>query len=555
MYIKSINNVIGYKNLPDNFSVSFDESKTYIVGANFQRKSTVGSLFNWCLTGTSLNGKEKEPVANDRKKVTNVIVDISFVDNFGIEHRLIREKGKEINLTLDGKEIKQENLVQFYKDKDIFLVAHNPYYFWSLEPKQQKDLIRNILPSIEPSEAFDLLEQGDKDIIKEPIPNLTSYTNNKNQEIDTLEKEYNKNIGTLETLKRIALSEEGQIVEFKKEQELANLQERYNCLSMNLENSNLEDLQRQINAIDRRLTEIITEDLAKISENYDRESKKLQEVDNEVSICPYCRQEIKSNDVKNHLKAFYTNELRKYQEKANELKEKAKKLNLEKQEKQLLYNKLNTTDMKILQLERQELKSKIESLTEEKNKALFNNHEVQIKAENIQSAKLAIKDCEKVQNEIKSQIELNQLQKKIANKLKILVIEAQKEKIKEYLHNVDIEFSKLIKSTGEITECCNIQYLGRDFKKLSKSEQARACLEISNVFNNISGIKAPIFFDDAESTTDVPEIPDTQLIVSIVIKYNSLEILYDYSDVLERKEKSIKKEIEERSCYEVPLAA
>lgn len=555
MYIKSINNVIGYKNLPDNFSVSFDESKTYIVGANFQRKSTVGSLFNWCLTGTSLNGKEKEPVANDRKKVTNVIVDISFVDNFGIEHRLIREKGKEINLTLDGKEIKQENLVQFYKDKDIFLVAHNPYYFWSLEPKQQKDLIRNILPSIEPSEAFDLLEQGDKDIIKEPIPNLTSYTNNKNQEIDTLEKEYNKNIGTLETLKRIALSEEGQIVEFKKEQELANLQERYNCLSMNLENSNLEDLQRQINAIDRRLTEIITEDLAKISENYDRESKKLQEVDNEVSICPYCRQEIKSNDVKNHLKAFYTNELRKYQEKANELKEKAKKLNLEKQEKQLLYNKLNTTDMKILQLERQELKSKIESLTEEKNKALFNNHEVQIRAENIQSAKLAIKDCEKVQNEIKSQIELNQLQKKIANKLKILVIEAQKEKIKEYLHNVDIEFSKLIKSTGEITECCNIQYLGRDFKKLSKSEQARACLEISNVFNNISGIKAPIFFDDAESTTDVPEIPDTQLIVSIVIKYNSLEILYDYSDVLERKEKSIKKEIEERSCYEVPLAA
>lgn len=555
MYIKSINNVIGYKNLPDNFSVSFDESKTYIVGANFQRKSTVGSLFNWCLTGTSLNGKEKEPVTNDRKKVTNVIVDISFVDNFGIEHRLIREKGKEINLTLDGKEIKQENLVQFYKDKDIFLVAHNPYYFWSLEPKQQKDLIRNILPSIEPSEAFDLLEQGDKDIIKEPIPNLTSYTNNKNQEIDTLEKEYNKNIGTLETLKRIALSEEGQIVEFKKEQELANLQERYNCLSMNLENSNLEDLQRQINAIDRRLTEIITEDLAKISENYDRESKKLQEVDNEVSICPYCRQEIKSNDVKNHLKTFYTNELRKYQEKANELKEKAKKLNLEKQEKQLLYNKLNTTDMKILQLERQELKSKIESLTEEKNKALFNNHEVQIRAENIQSAKLAIKDCEKAQNEIKSQIELNQLQKKVANKLKILVIEAQKEKIKEHLHNVDIEFSKLIKSTGEIAECCNIQYLGRDFKKLSKSEQARACLEISNVFNNISGIKAPIFFDDAESTTDVPEIPDTQLIVSIVIKYNPLEILYDYSDVLERKEKSIEKEIEERSCYEVPLAA
>ena len=120
MYIKSINNVVGYKDLPDGFNIEFNENKTYIVGANFQRKTTVGSLFNWCLTGTSLNGKEKEQVANDTKRVSNVIVDITFVDNFGIEHRLIRDKGKEIHLTLDGKEIKQENLAQFYKNKDIF---------------------------------------------------------------------------------------------------------------------------------------------------------------------------------------------------------------------------------------------------------------------------------------------------------------------------------------------------------------------------------------------------------------------------------------------------
>lgn len=82
MYIKSINNVVGYKDLPDGFNVEFDENKTYIVGANFQRKSTVGSLFNWCLTGTTLNGKEKESVASDNRKVRSVIVDITFVDNY-----------------------------------------------------------------------------------------------------------------------------------------------------------------------------------------------------------------------------------------------------------------------------------------------------------------------------------------------------------------------------------------------------------------------------------------------------------------------------------------
>ena len=34
---------------------------------------------------------------------------------------------------------------------------------------------------------------------------------------------------------------------------------------------------------------------------------------------------------------------------------------------------------------------------------------------------------------------------------------------------------------------------------------------------------------------------NTQLIISLVIKYNKLEVLYDYEEVLERKEKSIRK--------------
>ena len=110
--------------------------------------------------------KKKNKLPMILKRVSNVIVDITFVDNFGIEHRLIRDKGKEIHLTLDGKEIKQENLAQFYKNKDIFLVAHNPYYFWTLEPKEQKDLVRNILPIIDSEETFELLNEYEQQVIK-----------------------------------------------------------------------------------------------------------------------------------------------------------------------------------------------------------------------------------------------------------------------------------------------------------------------------------------------------------------------------------------------------
>ena len=555
MYIKSINNVIGYKGLPDGFSAEFDENKTYLVGANFQRKSTVGSLFNWCLTGTSLNGKEKEQVANDNKKVSNVIVDITFVDNYGIEHRLIRDKGKELQLILDGKEIKQENLINFYKDKDIFLIAHNPYYFWTLEPKEQKDLIRNILPSIESEDAFNLLSEDDKNVLENPIENLSSYTSKRNEAIYELEKEKEKYIGMCEALEKIALEDEGEVIEFEEENTLNELTKKYENISSSFDNSNLEDIKKNIEAINRRLQEILTIDLAKITDNYNRENNKLKELDSKNPICPSCRQEMKNAESLEHLKNHYKKELNKFQEEADKLKETAKSLNEEKQHKQEIFNKLNTTDMKTLQNERDLLKEQIDTLLNKKNEITLHNHEVNVKAKSIKSAKETLNSYKEIQKEIERDLKLNKKQKDIANKLKILLIEAQKEKIKKYLTNVDIEFSKVAKTTGEVTECCNIQYEGRDFKKLSKSEQARACLEISNVFNNISGINAPIFFDDAESTTDIKEIPNTQLIISLVVKYNPLEILYNYEDVLDRREKSIQREIEENSHYEIKVAA
>ena len=45
------------------------------------------------------------------------------------------------------------------------------------------------------------------------------------------------------------------------------------------------------------------------------------------------------------------------------------------------------------------------------------------------------------------------------------------------------------------------------------------------------------------------------MVISLVIKYNPLEILYDYSDVLDRKKKSIEREVEENSSFVVQQAA
>ena len=555
MFIKSINNVEGYKDLPNGFSVEFDENTTYIVGANFQRKTTVGSLFNWCLTGTSLYGNEKEQVANDKINVSNVVVDITFIDNYGIEHRLIRDKGKQMNLTLDGKEIKQEMLAQFYHDKDIFLVSHNPYYFASLEPKDQKELIRRIIPSISKEESFNLLSEDEKKIIGIPIEHLGSYIDNKNEQINELQKEYNENVGKVDAYNNIALIQTGNIMQFDKEEELKQLKERYETISMNLGNSNLEDLQHSIERINERLEEIINDKLANIVENYNRENEKLKNVNQEQSICPTCRQEIKDSEVKEHLKNFYKKELDRLQEKADNLKLDAKDLVNQRKEKQSLFEKLNTSDMQKLQEEKEELKKQIDVLEQEKNDVLLHNKEVETKQEQLKKANDNLELSKKVIQEIKNDLENTKKQKEIANKLKRLVIEKQRQEINKYLDKVDIQFCRENKTNDKITECCDIYYEGREYKKLSKSQQARACLEISNLFNNLSGIKAPIFLDDAESITDIQQMVNTQMIISLVIKYNQLEILYDYSEVLDRKKKSIDKEFIEKGDYIMDNAA
>ena len=438
MFLKSINNVIGYKDLPDGFCAEFDEKKTYIVGANFQRKTTVGSLFNWCMTGTTLNGKEKESVANDTKKDNRVVVDITFVDNFGIEHTLVREKSKEIHLILDGKEVKQEYLSQFYKDKDIFLVVYNPYYFWTLEPKEQKDLIRKILPVINAKDVFNLLTEYERNLIKKPIDGLNSYNEQKNKEIDLLKKEYDINSGRIETLKKIALEKEGDLLTFEKEEELTKLQSRFDEISMNMDNYNLENITISIESLNRRIKNIIEDDLSKISKQYERENNKLKETEKEKTICSYCMQEIKDNEAKENLKKFIKKEMNNLQEKADKLKEDAKGLLELKKEKQNIFDKLNTQDMKQLQIEKDNLKQKIDELQKEKNEILFHNQEVKIRIENVKNAKEALESCEKANEEIQQKIEINKEQKKVINKLRILTIETQKEKIEKYLNKVNI---------------------------------------------------------------------------------------------------------------------
>ena len=124
--------------------------------------------------------------------------------------------------------------------------------------------------------------------------------------------------------------------------------------------------------------------------------------------------------------------------------------------------------------------------------------------------------------------------KKIAQKLYISYIEEKMKIAKQYLKDVDIKFYSVLKTTGEIKEDFIITYKNRTLSDLSRSETIATALEFSNMFNQITGAKFPIFIDDYESCADYNFIKqysnNTQLIISKVEKGNLLKIANANSD-------------------------
>ncbi|MBE3579072.1 MAG: hypothetical protein IMW83_04250 [Caldanaerobacter subterraneus] len=90
-------------------------------------------------------------------------------------------------------------------------------------------------------------------------------------------------------------------------------------------------------------------------------------------------------------------------------------------------------------------------------------------------------------------------------------LEMEAKIIGQYLNKVSLQLQKVVKETGEIKEDFKILYDKREFNILSHSERIKAGLEVAGLIMGLTGIKFPIFIDDAESITSYIT-PDTQII-------------------------------------------
>lgn len=508
-----------------------------------------GSLPLWILTGYNLQGSNKEQVANDKLlSGPNTIASMTFIDNSGTERTITRCKGKDNFVMLDGIRTTQEILAKYYKEVHAFICSYYPSYFRSLKLADQRNLLLRILPTISAEDAFKLLEKEEQDILGEPVVDIIGYCKARRAEIKELTSDLDKLTGSKNMLIDIAIQREENPKVFDKKQTLENLENEYENLIGNTDNIvTLEDLENDIRKLDNKINENINKELKELQEKQKSELENLENVSSTTSTCPTCKQEIKNENLIKALKITYKKNINTLADRIEKLKNETKEL-VEKKKNQIeKYKELKTPEMQEKSKKRDELKQKIDELNKEKSEIDLFNKAVEIKHNDIVKAKKQIEEFDKLSEDMTNKIEMYSKQVKIATRLNFIIIQEQMKKVKDYLKNVTIEFSGIDEATGEIIDVYEIKYKGRKYEKLSKSYKLRADIEIANLINQVTGIKTPMFIDDVESITGINVSPNTQTMMAIVIKYNELEILYNYQDVLLRERDSINKKIEESS--------
>lgn len=555
MIIKSIDNTVGYKGLPDGFRVNFNSNITYIVGDNFKTKTTILGVPLWVLTGYNMNGGNQENVANDRvSNIKNVIAEITIIDNDGVLHKIKRSKGNNNIVTIDGIRVTKDDLIKFYKEIQFFLCSYNPYRFSSLKPAEQKELLLKLLPRVSEKDVYNTLTPEEKEIVKEPIVDYKTYNQNRRSEIKELEFEKRRCDGIIETqcVTAFEMEEEKQV--FNKQTLLEELEEQYGMLLENCRNGeNINSLTKKIKILKDKIDNILKFDLKNLKESKEKIKDRLNDTTN--SVCKFCRQKITNHEILENMKRLDNKELEKLNNQTEKLKNEVKEYLKEIKEKQKMLSELSTDENIEKEKQKSLIKQQIDELYQEKHEIDMKNREIDIKKESINYAKQQIDSANKNIEKCIEQIDIKNKQIKICNKLKSIHIEKQMEPIKDKLKKVSILFSRYDENKMEFVDDYIVQYENRDYNKLSRSQKMRADFEIANLINDLSGINSPMFLDDCESIRDIQIDTENQVVTAIFIKHSELDIFYNYEDVLQRKKESIEKQLVEQREFVLLRAA
>lgn len=579
-YVKTI----GFRKFENEFETKLYDI-TSITGQNRSGKSNVLYAIINILLGTNLSGDEKACLIN--KNCDASYGELHFTDNRGIEHILIRVKNrtnsKKNMLTLDGKNVTQNELTSFYKDKKLFLSIYNPLYFLNKKPAEQKEMVDKYLEDIEPKEIFDELPEEEKqrlidrhikdkqsfetltdkekrstinlemrnifmdiafdklDISEqnklEGIPrDMPTFISELNADIKNYETQINMIDGKIDYAQDIVNTPLSEYKTFEKEVDLSLARQELAFLSSNQDIVNKEKQKQTVENLEKEILDKETE-IVELDKSMQEGKKKYLSIKNgEISNCPTCGQHIentsKVNTIQN-MKITLTKDFERKNLLESQMKDLKSKFVIERCKYHAFDGESTIEKSKKIAT----IQETIQQLENEKLDIEKYNQEIKTKENLIISTKQNISKLNKDKSEFRKYIDNVTEVKKIAQKLYISYIEEKMKLAKQYLKDVDIQFYSVLKTTGEIKEDFVITYKNHSLSDLSRSETIATALEFANMFNKIAKTKFPIFIDDYESCADYDFIKeyseDTQILIAKVEKGTNLSVTDYYNETVE----------------------
>lgn len=515
----------GFRKFPDDFSSNFYDV-TYISGGNHKGKTNILFAIVWAMLGSNLTGDERVCLSNNQKD--DCCVELSFLDNNNQEHTITRYKHKYNTsknfLTLDGKLIKQEDLINFYYSKSLFLSIINLSYFVDLPPVKQKELLDKYLPEVNIKDIYLKLPEEDQKKLGTIPTNAKLLIKDLDDEIKFMEQKITNLKGQIEYAEKITTEKLQIPPEFQKQQELDLAIQELDSLKSNSAISDKANLEKELEKLQREELDL-TLDINKLEKEL-QNGKKLYQNMLTDSCCPTCKQKLENSSKTTATKQYRDNLLQQY-DKQTKLKEKYKVKHFERVACEGKIMSLVSSTPTISPDTIKELEMNVHSLEQEKQENLRLHNEYTIKSNNIEKAKTDIETFKKDISLLEQSIVETQKQSDIAKQLYFNSIKAKMELADTYLQDVKIRFYKVVKSTGEIKDDFVITYKDKDFSTLSRSEKVAASLEIANMLNKITNLSAPLFIDDSESYPDfdfINKYNDTQILIAQVKKGRTLKI-------------------------------
>jgi len=486
---------------------------TLIMGENYQGKSSIGEAIIYALAGVDIDGKANCDAQLLNKDSNEMRVKVEFeVD--GTAHEVERQvavvKNKsQSTIILNRTKATQAHIDALIGDKKQLIAAFLPGYYCNLDPSEARAQLVPLLPIPSDEEIKAKLREDDPEaaeIIGDTVIMDTDfYIKQRNAELKEWQDEAKRLEGSADEIAR-ALKE--QPPELRDEEATRATVEALKeaIAAIRQAEPELEDT----TALEKRRNELVAQYKA-IQEGLDFDEKWVE--------CPKCGERINLTAEQEAKNAAITKRMVEIEEEGKRVRAELDAMKKRNEQKLQQFQQENAVTLAALEAQLREAEEAHRAILEHNARAKLLRQQYEAALER---SKTIAHDREMAAKNIAQQ----EAKIKAAKAYGRARVECQMDMIQRHLDRVRIRLFDVVKSTGEIKPTFKLEYDGKDYRRISKSEKMRCDLEISNLFRKLSGRDYPVFMDDGESITHFKK-PDTQIIVAKVVPETPLTIIPD----------------------------